>query len=210
MRSEKQHGWRRHRLCWAVVATVLFGTPAASAQARLKVDEALKLAFPDAEVRRTSVVLDDRQRAAVREAAGTALRSKLVFPYVAEREGRLVGTAYFDAHRVRTKREVLMVVVTPAHTIARIEVVAFAEPAEYLPAKPFYSQFVGAKLGPELSLKRGIRGVAGATLTSRATLEAARRVLALHRVLAGEPPEPGGGEGGPDRSRPESGGKAQR
>ncbi len=71
----------------------------------------------------------------------------------------------------------------PQGALARIEVLSFLEPEEYLPRPNWYGQFPGKPLGDELSEKRGIRAVTGATLTVRATVEAARRVLALHRVL---------------------------
>ena len=45
-------------------------------------------------------------------------------------------------------------------------------------------------MNDELSMKRGIRAVTGATLTARATTDAARRVLALHHVLT----SPSGGK----------------
>ena len=76
-----------------------------------------------------------------------------------------------------------MVVVDPAGSIVRIEVLSFSEPEEYLPRAHWYQQFPGRRLDDELSLSRAIRPVSGATLTARATTEAARRVLALHRVL---------------------------
>ena len=44
----------------------------------------------------------------------------------------------------------------------------------------------GRKLDDDLALKRGIRSVTGATLTARATTEAVRRILALHRVVEEE------------------------
>ena len=44
-------------------------------------------------------------------------------------------------------------------------------------------QYDGEKLDDDLSLKRDIRPVTGATLTARATTEAVRRVLAIHRVV---------------------------
>ena len=59
----------------------------------------------------------------------------------------------------------------------------FAEPKDYLPRAKWYAQFVGCKLDGRLRLKRGIKGVTGATLTARATTGAARRMLALHQVL---------------------------
>ena len=67
--------------------------------------------------------------------------------------------------------------------VDRIEVLAFREPPDYLPRDAWYQQFAGRGLDPQLELKRGIRGVTGATLTARATTGAVRRVLALDRVI---------------------------
>jgi hypothetical protein len=79
--------------------------------------------------------------------------------------------------------ETIMVVVDPAGAISRIEVLSFSEPEEYLPRPQWYAQFTGKPLNDELSMKRAIHPVTGATLTAQATTDAARRVLALHRVL---------------------------
>ena len=76
-----------------------------------------------------------------------------------------------------------MVEVDPEGAIVRIEVLSFSEPEEYLPKAHWYEQFQGKPLDDELSLKRAIRPVTGATLTAHATTDAARRVLALDRVL---------------------------
>ena len=98
-------------------------------------------------------------------------------------DGREVGTAYFDTHVVRTMPETILVVVDPSGILARVEVLSFSEPEEYLPRPRWYAQFPGKPLDAELSVKRGVRPVVGATLTARATTAATRRVLALHRVL---------------------------
>jgi hypothetical protein len=102
---------------------------------------------------------------------------------VATKDGRVVGTAYFDSHRIRQQKETLMVVVGPDGAIVRIEVVGFAEPREYLPKKAFYDQFPGRRLGGKQPLEKDLRLVAGATLTSQATIDASKRVLAVHGVL---------------------------
>ena len=60
----------------------------------------------------------------------------------------------------------------------------FSEPEQYMPRGAWYGQLAGKGLDAELDLSRGIRPVAGATLTARATTAAVRRVLALHQVLA--------------------------
>ncbi len=85
-----------------------------------------------------------------------------------------------------------MVVVAPDATVVRVEVVAFREPLEYIPPDGWYDQFDGRGLDEELELKRAIRPVTGATLTARATSDAVRRILAIHRVVGER--SGGGGE----------------
>ena len=84
---------------------------------------------------------------------------------------------------MRTLPETILVAVDPKGAIARIEVLSFSEPEEYLPRETWYGQFPGRTLGDELSEKKGIRPVTGATITVRVTVEAARRVLALDAFL---------------------------
>jgi len=168
------------------LALVLLG-PASPGLAKvfLSQEEALRLAFPGASIERRTVFLTAAEQKAAATLSGGPPPSALAVAYIATKEGRLVGTAYFDTHVVRTQPETLMVAVTPAGTIARIEILSFSEPEDYLPREHWYAQFPGRVLDEELSVKRGIRPVSGATLTARATTEAARRVLALHRVLEG-------------------------
>jgi Na+-translocating ferredoxin:NAD+ oxidoreductase RnfG subunit len=165
-------------------AAVLLAVTAANAKVFLSMDEALKLAFPAATVERRTAFLTDGQRREAQKLSGDAdLPSALVVYYVATKDGREVGTAYFDTHVVRTMPETIMVVIDPEGRAARIEVLSFQEPEEYLPKARWYEQFQGKALNDELSMKRGIRPVTGATLTARATTDAARRVLALHATI---------------------------
>jgi hypothetical protein len=161
----------------------LFCAAAAVGKVFLTQEEALKLAFPGATVERRTLYLTEAEQKEVADLAGGPKPSALAVAYVATKVGRLAGTAYFDTHVVRTQPETLMVVVDPAGAIARIEVLSFSEPEEYMPRPHWYAQFPGKSLDAELSVRRGIRAVSGATLTVRATTEAARRVLALHQVV---------------------------
>ena len=165
-------------------AAGLCAAAALDAKVFLTQEEALKLAFPGAKVeRRTAYLTEAQQKAAQKLSGDEELPSALATCYAATKDGRDLGTAYFDTHTVRTMPETIMVVVDPAGAIARIEVLSFSEPEEYLPRAHWYEQFQGKPLDDELSMKRGIRAVTGATLTAHATTDAARRVLALHEVL---------------------------
>ena len=156
----------------------------------ITLEEALKLALPDCQVERATVYLTDDQKKRADELAGEPLDSAIVRPYIGRKDGVLVGTVYFDSHRVRTLRETILVLVDTDQKVARIELLAFGEPDEYAPKADWYGQFIGKQLDDELNLKRGIRNIAGASLTARATTSAVRRVLAAHKVL-----NPAGGGG---------------
>jgi Na+-translocating ferredoxin:NAD+ oxidoreductase RnfG subunit len=154
-----------------------------SAKVFVTVDEALRLAFPGCEIVRRTAYLTAGQVKQAKDLSGVDVPSALVAYHEARRNGQLVGTAWFDTHRVRTLPETLLIVVDPQGRVARLEVISFREPEEYMPRGAWYDQFKGRSLDRELALKSGIHPVSGATLTARATTSAVRRVLALHQVI---------------------------
>jgi hypothetical protein len=166
-----------------------------AAQARLTREEALRLAFPlPATVERRTAFLTEGQLARARELAGpdVEVTSRVVTYYVGRTcgaadpcgsAGAPLGVGYFDAHRVRTLSEVLMIVVSPQGTVARVDILEFREPPEYRASGRWLAQLPGRELDDELSLKGSVVNLTGATLTSRAITRAVRRALALHQVI---------------------------
>lgn len=152
-------------------------------------EKALRQAFgEDAEVSRSTAFLTEDQLRRARERAGPGVRveSALVPRYVARRDGKLLGTAYLDTHRVRTLEESVMIVVAPDGSVGRVDILTFAEPDDYIPRPGWLEQFVGRVLGDDLAIKKGIHGITGATLSAAAATDAVRRVLAIHEVLSEE------------------------
>lgn len=158
----------------------------ASAQELLQPKEALALAFPKAQIERTSICLSREQRKIVEKLAGHELTSSRVRPYLAKVDGKLVGTAYFDTRKVRTKAQTLMIAIGPEGTVQRIEVLRFDEPREYRASAKWMAQLPGKSLSSTLKIKGEIRNLTGATLTARATVNAVREALAIHQVLKAE------------------------
>ena len=177
-----------HRRPFTLVAVALLLAVAGRAEGRvlLSQDEALRLAFGEGAVaEKRTAFLTEGQVARARELAGPGIEvpSALVTRYEGRRDGASLGFAYFDTHVVRTLPETLMVVVGPDGGVARVEVVVFSEPQEYLPREAWYGQFRGRRLDRELSVKRGIHGITGATLSAGAATDAVRRILAIDRTL---------------------------
>ncbi len=160
------------------------GLPAQAA-VMITQEEALELAFPEADVERRTAYLDESQMEQIRRLAGPGVpvTSALVPHYVASRGGQPVGVAYFDTHRVRTEAATVMVLVDPDGQLSRLEMIAFDEPPDYLPRPAWLEQFRERSLDANLALRKRIRPMTGATLTARSLTAAARRALALHAVI---------------------------
>ncbi len=135
------------------------------------------MAFPDARPERRTAFLTEQQAAAAEKSARAKLGSRVWTYYVAGSTA-----AYFESHPVRTMDETVMVVVNGGK-IAFVEVLAFSEPPDYLASPRWLGQLQARALDDDLALRRGLRGITGATLTAEAVVRSARRVLAVHEVI---------------------------
>ncbi|MBI2387814.1 MAG: FMN-binding protein [Elusimicrobia bacterium] len=143
--------------------------------------DALAIAFPGAAPERRTAFLTDAQAKAVETAARSRLPSKVWTYYVAGST-----TAYFESHLVRTMNETVMVVVGAGGEVRFVEILSFAEPDDYLASKRWLGQLPGRRLDDDLAVRRGLRNIAGASLTADAVTRAVRRALAVHQVLNAE------------------------
>lgn len=162
----------------------LFATAPATAVVFHARDEALELAFPDADrVEGRDHFLDPESRSEIEHRAKAPLDSNLLTVYEGYRDGELLGYAIFDSHLVRTLPETFLVVLSPGGEVRATHVLAFYEPLEYLPAERWLAQLESRRLDDDLHVGRGIAAITGSTLTSRAVVGGVRRALAIHAVL---------------------------
>jgi hypothetical protein len=146
-------------------------------------ESALKSAFPGAtHVKQFSLFLSANDTVHVRKKSGVEQSERVVNVYAGYQNGALLGHAFIDTHQVRTMPETLMVVVTPGGSLKQLLMLAFHEPSEYKPSMPWLGQFQQQTLNPGLSLRNGIDGISGATLTSQAITATTRRILALYKL----------------------------
>jgi transcriptional regulator of nitric oxide reductase len=156
----------------------------ASAKVFLSQEEALALAFPEADrSEKKTHVLGAQQVEEIQRRARARLESKLVSVYSGWQGEELLGYAFIDVHLVRTKPEALLVVLGPAGELRSVRVLAFHEPLDYLPTERWYGQFEGKPVDAAFRVGHDIHGIMGATLSARATADAVRRCLAYYEVL---------------------------
>ena len=177
----------RSRLHFLTVAAIvqaapLTGATRAEARVLLAQKQALEIAFSGTVPERRTAFLTDAQAKTVEELAQAKLDSKVWTYYIAGST-----TAYFESHPVRTMNETIMVVVGEGGRVRFVEILSFAEPDDYLASKRWLGQFSQKPLADDLVLRRGLRNIAGATLTAEAVSRGVRRALAVHQVLNAQP-----------------------
>lgn len=147
-------------------------------------EQALRAAFPGADqIESETHVLSARQAEEIEALASASLDSRLVTLHTARKGEQVVGHAHIDVHTVRTRPEALLVALDAGGKVVTLRVLAFQEPLEYMPAQGWYDLFLGRVRSDRLKVGHDIDGVTGATLTTRATAEAVRRMFAYYSVL---------------------------
>jgi hypothetical protein len=146
-------------------------------------NEALELAFgKDAQVEPLSLFPDEQQVAKIQELAKAKLDSGLFTFYVGKDQSKLLGYAAIETGTVRTKPETLMIVLTPDGELRNITTLAFHEPPEYQPPERWYEQLYKRPL-TDLDFNKGVDGISGATLSTRAAVSSVRKVMAIYQVM---------------------------
>jgi hypothetical protein len=172
------------KYCFFVI--FLIWANAAGATVYYSKDEAFELAFgAGAEIEAMPLFLSDEQAAKIEQAAQVKLESKLFTFHVGKRGGAVLGYAAIESHTVRTQPETLMIVLSPTGDLARVEMLAFHEPPEYQPPARWFEKLYRRPL-QELRLNQGVDGIAGATLSSGASLDGVRKIMAIYQIAVKE------------------------
>ena len=169
-----------------VLAVLLLFALPADAKVFYSRQEAIALAFPDADrVDKKTTILTADQLAAIEEAGRVKVESKLVTIFTAYRGDEILGYVHIDVQTVRTHAAALMVVINPEGDVRSVRILAFHEPLDYLPSEKWYAQFAGKTRKDRLRIGGDVHGVVNATLSTRAATDGIRRALAYHAVLIG-------------------------
>ncbi|WP_197471902.1 MULTISPECIES: FMN-binding protein [Methylomonas] len=167
------------------IALIALLTAASSALATVYYSkaEALKLAFAeDVGVEVLSLFPTPEQVTEIERLAKVKLDSNLISLHVGKKQGQIVGYALIESHTVRTQPETLLLVLNPDGRLRNVYTLAFHEPTEYQPPERWFALLTNRSL-EDLSFDKEVQAVAGATLSSRAALNSARKLVAIFEVL---------------------------
>lgn len=174
----------RSRVVGLLILLVFVAPASAFATVYHSRSEALELAFPSADrIESKTYILNPDQVERIQQSSRGEVESKLVKVYTGMKGDEVLGYAFIDTHTVRTMPEAFMVVLSPNGIVRSLRVLAFYEPREYQPNNRWYAQFEQVSAGQSLRVGGDIHGIAGATLSARATTRGVRRALAFYEIL---------------------------
>lgn len=148
----------------------------------LRMEEVLSRYYNDCKIREENLFLNSEQIKKAEAISGLKIESKLLTRKIANCPSG-EKYIYLDTHVVRTQKEVLLIVLGPID-LEKVEVLSFYEPEEYIPGKKWYELFKGIKKNDTVVLGGNIPHISGASLTSRATVSAVKKTVALHEAVS--------------------------
>lgn len=166
-----------------IITALLFATVSFTKPLVSPID-AMKSVFGEkCSVAKKNTLLNHTQAAEVQKAAQLKLETKIYRFYTATTGGKTVGHGILITRQVRQKDASVLYMITPAGTIAAIEIIAFNEPPEYIPQPAYIDQFRGKSSSDTLRVGKDIPTISGATLSARNITDGARLALALYNVI---------------------------
>jgi hypothetical protein len=146
-------------------------------------NEAMVLAFGEGvQVETLSLFPDDQQMSTLQKEAKVKLDSGLFTFYVGKEKDKILGYAAIETSTVRTKPETLMIVLTSEGELRDVYTLAFHEPPEYQPPERWFEQLKKRPLA-DMDFNKGIQGISGATLSTRAAVNSVRKVMAVFQTM---------------------------
>jgi len=149
-----------------------------------KPEEVLSEIYPNSKIEIKNITISDSQAEKVKELSGIKIENRLVTFYLVKVNSKIKAYAYVDIHIVRTHPEVVLYVLNERGEIELIQILSFKEPPEYMADDNWLRYLKGKTIGKDLlRLRRDVPNMTGATLTSKAITDNARKVIALWKVI---------------------------
>ena len=178
------------RLFWILFTLFLTFTPLFEGEAMvyLTTDQALKLAFPDAQrIESVMISLNQQQRVQIEKRAHTRVRFSKMKVHIGMARGKRLGYAMIHHVKGKALPITFMTVIGPKGKVKRVEILAYREShGGEIRYPSFLKQFVGKGISDPIRNKRDIRNISGATISCRAIADGVRTLLALWEEVYGK------------------------
>jgi len=145
----------------------------------IKPEEALEKTFPEHSFEKKSFMIDKKTKSLIEKSFKTRLKTSIFRVYLIKKNNKIEAYALLHSHRVRTKKETVLITMDRNCSVIDIEVIAFYEPPEYIPPEKWLDNLKGKNPENPPVVKKNIPNITGATLSSRAITDAVRQAVGI-------------------------------
>lgn len=167
--------------------TLLCGTllsQSSVASSKASVDDVIKSSFTGVStIDPKQIILTKKQFSQVQSRAKAAVRTKIYRYYDIKSSTKRLGYAVLISRKVRAKKATVLYAFDNSGTLKFTEIMAFAEPPEYIPGKTWMSQLQNQNESTTLTVGKDIPTISGATLSARSITEGARVARAIYEIV---------------------------
>ena len=168
-------------LTLSVLFNFILSVSLANAEVFYAQDEAMKIAFPDAdEVKTKTLFIQGSNVEHIEKLSRAKVDSGLFTFFVAYKNGAPTGYAAIGSNIVRTYPQTYMVVLNPDGSVKTTLILAFHEPLDYLPTDKWLEQFKEKDIKESIRPGDDIAGILGSSLSVNAVSAGVRKVLAVY------------------------------
>lgn len=130
-----------------------------------------------------TILLTDSQAKKIQEVSNVKLDGNTFKVFKAVQEGKTIGYGVLINRKIRSRNGVVLYLISSDSILKGIEVVAFNEPAEYIPSKKWMSQFENVNTKTPLNLSKDIPTITGATLSAKSFVEGSKIAFAFYNEI---------------------------
>ncbi|HEY2629759.1 MAG TPA: FMN-binding protein, partial [Usitatibacter sp.] len=176
---------RHDTTAWFLVPVALVAAAPAGATQYLKVEDAQKLAFPQADAFTPHALAPTpEQRATIDKAAHARATAEDPVIWRASTAGQFAGWFIVDNVIGKVERITYALALGPDGAVRSLEILDYRETHGYeVRNAGWRRQFTGKSAATSLELGGDIKNISGATLSCRHLTDGVRRLLALHDVV---------------------------
>jgi len=130
-----------------------------------------------------SLVIDSTEAEAVYDVTGEKVSGRVIIREATDEQGTIAGYGIVDDVRGKEQPITYITMIKPDGAIADVEVLVYRESyGGEVQYEQFRKQFRGKSRVNDLHVGRGIQGIAGATISSKAIANGAKKVLTLFQL----------------------------
>jgi len=137
----------------------------------------------DVEVTKKNILLNKSQIQIIKKDAKAKIKNKIFRIFKATKNNKTLGYGVLVKRKVRSKSAVILYAISIDSILKSIEIIAFNEPAEYIPSKTWMKQFDEIPTNKMLKVSRDIPTITGATMSASSIVNGSRVAFAIYKEI---------------------------